>query len=376
MKRLYVANLIINAVGLWLSIILPLLYEARLIDFSAVLILALVLAFFMGVLPWLISLDYIPFKRRKFDDILVILNRFKYKNCDFLNIDEYSSNENKIRNRYNQSSFFRKPIVFYQQRFKPHINYVDMLYIHLLAELYEIGYKVVLLIHDFPYETSISEGKMSAHAIRVEYKHDLRRLERNIRNIIGSRCTILNASKFQASHGEASKFVELIHTRFIPFFANNHLLFTVDPNGKQRNKYEITQWVRNFFGFSTLYLLPKEHLVFYLTCDNRKDIWQQKKEILGEKANEIFIISGRTISDRSGVRINMNDEHATVNFTDTNNDLKRKIEVADVETLRTICQSILYPKEDTEIWNEAFLRKQVYEGIVSYKKARKIKEHV
>jgi hypothetical protein len=376
MKKSYILNIILNAIAVWIVATLPILYSDKVITFDTLLVLSLILAIFMGVLPWLASINYpVSLTHKKFDDTLDIINKPKYIDQNFLKLEELQEKENKIRNRYNKSSFFKRPIVFYQQRFKPYINYVDMLYLHTLSQLSEIGYEIVLLIYDFPYEADDKEGAVSAHKIPLEYQHDLNILQQNIRNIIGHRCKVLNASEFQASHHEAKKFVEVIHQRFIPFFANNISMFLTDSNGKQRTKYEISMWVRNFFGFTTLYLLPRRHLIFYLTCDNRKDVWQQKKEILGDKADEVFIISGRTITDKNGNRINMNDEKGTINFTDTDENIERKVKNENEEVLRAICQSILFSKEDAELWTKTMLENRANQGIKQYKKSKSIIEH-
>lgn len=281
--------------------------------------------------------------------------------------------KNKVINFLNLSSRRNKPIVFFQLRLKHWLNWIDGVYLSLLRELAKNGFKVIILIHDFPYELD-HNGLVKVPKEDKAFNLDVHEMIQNIDSFTLGLCRVERASDFFSNEQNAKTFVHVIYKNFLPSIVNINLFNLKEP-AMIESSIERTHNLRYLIGMLRLLFEKEKSLKFVLIWEGRGDWWSLKSNIIGDKSDKVFRIEGTTIKSGTGIQLSTREPNKSIDLNDKKFNLESVITHVDQYTLANICKLLLFSDEKIK-WSsksKEYLEHRVVVGILDIQKEYKLK---
>lgn len=325
----------------------------------------------MGVLTVLFCLMWIAFVART--DLVLFFSRHRFSFGDFMsivtsftderNVSIFSLNtaeQHSLRNRLETLPRTRRPTVFYQIRFKRHVNWIDCIYWRLLGALSKAGYRVVILLHDYEYVNENNSVRCQCYA--RDYEADVRAMIAWMQRIAGDRIRILRASRFFQSRRVSGVFADLIYRAYIPFLANQRPA----PKDSSINPLELAHDLRYVIGVLLVQMLRPKDVFIMLVWEGRRDFWTETTALLPSAHKYLFTLVGHTITTLKGERINNQDADGVLALNHPIEKQRALLDQMDDHTLTLLVKVVTNPEEWSSDWKDKgreFLKAKALEGL-------------
>lgn len=220
-----------------------------------------------------------------------------------------------------------RPVVYYSLSVKKYLNWIDYSFFHYLRSLREeLRCDVVIALH---YNDEMRRSSQISARNRNYYKALREWFVGVVKKIIGGDTIISFEDVVYEKYAE--NYAEEFHQYYAYQVLEGAKELTNGTDGKYGDFKRILSNIESSFPIARIAKkYARSRQLYVLDRDKNLSDWQEKDILCNIKRKYPFvIIAAKTLTDRSGRKINVHDESYVPNFTDGDETLKTKINNLD-----------------------------------------------
>lgn len=299
---------------------------------------------------------------RNITDVLGKYKTVSGELCFTLSADE----EDHLRKALDEWRWFhsiipwKKPLCFHTLGFRPNLYWVDIIYFRLLADLERIGFDVVILVHDE--EFVYRDGAFLASYLKAKddiFSDYCSSLEKLLEYSSGFKIAV-GREYIQRNRRLRNRYIDLIYSRLIPYlpFVFGEMLRNRWTHDSARNE------IINLVDSLAVLMYPRRQILLSLYFIRQATKWQiPPMSTIRQEANMILLVSD--IVKPKTQETNVYDAAERICILDDLPTIRRKVYLADSDTLKSLAYVLLNTEYSAEKWF-ATLESPIASSILEY----------
>lgn len=282
----------------------------------------------------------------------------------------------------NEKKEAKTNIIYYGFSAKKYLNWIDYVYLNFLRKVKDkLKCKVVISLHypDYIKECKINDEQKGIdkdpNEYVSEYKKVVNYFSHYVKKIIGDDVIIKTEDQFYKEN--VKKYAEDFHNVYVAmslYYANK---IGSEYNGKvftYKDYKRKLSHIESAFPTWMMGIKSKHDRVYVLDNKLSQQIWDIEPLKTIRKEHDIYFIEVADLNNNQGLRLDVHKKGNCINLTDTESEIKRKIQVIDNAFEKQMMISLLDEgllnsssyRETSEVGIDQTLEQVLHEIIVKY----------